>query len=121
MNKQGKLWGFTNKILEINNVSIHRLSIDKDQSCSKHYHMHKYNMFYVESGKLEIIVWQKNPDIIEKTILTSNEINLIKPQIYHQFKALENSIVYEIYYAKLEDEDIYREIISDVFKAEPTI
>ena len=83
--------------------------------------MHKYNMFYIESGKLEIIVWQKNPDIIEKTILTTNEIHLIKPQIYHQFKALENSIVYEIYYVKLEDEDIHREIISDIFKAEPTI
>jgi quercetin dioxygenase-like cupin family protein len=108
MNKQGKVWGFTQEIFNKNNVGIHRISINKGSSCSKHYHDFKYNIFYVESGKILIKEWKKEYDLIDETILTPGEMCSVPPKNYHKFIGLEDSIVYEIYYAKLFDEDIIR-------------
>jgi len=108
MNKEGKIWGFTSKIFEHNNVSIHRLFIKSKSGCSKHLHKHKYNLFYVESGEIELTIWQNDYDLIDKTILKSGEYLTIKPELYHSFHAILDSIVYEIYYSKIDDNDIIR-------------
>ncbi|NBU73074.1 MAG: hypothetical protein EBS53_16810 [Bacteroidetes bacterium] len=89
MDKLGKIWGFISKIFSNDNLSIDRIEIINNQKCSKHLHEYKYNMFFVENQYDTII---------------------ISPNIYHQFEALENSIVYEIYYTKLNDNDIIRDI-----------
>ena len=110
-NIQGKVWGQTSPIFNRNNVEIHRLEINKGGTCSKHYHLHKHNMFFVESGKIEVCIWQKDYDLTDKTILTDTQSSIIKPGLFHQFKAIEDSIVYEIYYTCLESEDIIRETV----------
>ena len=53
----GKIWGNTESIFDKNNVSVHRIQANKGYMCSKHYHLHKHNMFYVEKGMLKIEVW----------------------------------------------------------------
>jgi quercetin dioxygenase-like cupin family protein len=108
MNKQGKIWGLTQEIFNKNNVSINRIVINKDSECSKHYHENKYNIFYVESGKILIKEWKQEYDLVDETILVAGDICSVKPKNYHKFIGLENSVVYEIYYVELNSEDIIR-------------
>lgn len=107
MNKSGKVWGNTSKIFDKNNVSIHRIEILKGGFCSRHKHQYKYNIFYVESGTIKIQIFRSNT-IIDETILNNGDQSSIPPNVEHKFIGLENSIVYEIYYVELIDEDITR-------------
>lgn len=109
MNIQGKVWGKTQNLFNKNNVEIHRIKTKQGGFCSKHRHKHKYNMFYVESGKIEIEVWKNNYNLIDKTIISEGELTTVLPMEYHRFRSLEDSIVYEIYWVELCENDIDRE------------
>lgn len=109
MNKQGKIWGTTSELFTKNNVSIHRIEINKDSCCSKHYHNHKHNIFYVEQGKIKIQEWKNDYNLMDETTLRSGEMCIVPPKNYHRFIGLEDSIVYEIYYVELNNSDIIRE------------
>lgn len=109
MNKYGKIWGETCELFTRNNVSIHRILINKGSCCSKHYHDHKHNIFYVESGKIKIQEWKNDYHLLDETILSKGEICSVPPKHYHRFIGLEDSIVYEIYYVELDNNDIIRE------------
>lgn len=109
MNTEKKIWGETCKIFTRNNVSIHRIKIDNGGSCSKHYHEYKHNIFYIECGKIKIQNWKNSSDIIDEVVLSSGEMFSVPPKVYHKFIAMEDSIVYEIYYIELIDNDIVRE------------
>jgi mannose-6-phosphate isomerase-like protein (cupin superfamily) len=106
--KYGKIWGNTQEIFNINNISIHRIEIFKGGQCSKHCHKHKYNMFFIEKGKIKIDIWQNDYDLVDSTILVTNQSTIVKPGLNHQFTALEDTVCYEIYYLLLEDNDIIR-------------
>jgi quercetin dioxygenase-like cupin family protein len=107
MNKIEKIWGETSELLNINNVSINRLNITKNSKCSKHYHQHKYNVFYIENGSIFVHTWQDNKII--STLLNKGDSLVISPGIEHQFESVEDSIVYEIYYTSLDNNDIIRQ------------
>jgi tellurite resistance-related uncharacterized protein len=111
MFKQGKIWGNTSLIFNLNNVEIHRLECIKNGYCSKHKHINKFNMFFVETGKLKIEIW-KEKDLIDETILNKHEECIIEPDQFHRFTCLEDgTIVYEIYWVKIDENDIIRETI----------
>ncbi len=109
MKKQGKIWGNTTEIFTKNNVSIHRIEINKGSCCSKHYHNYKYNTFYVETGKIKIQEWKNDYDLLDETFLSEGEMCQIPPKNNHRFIGLEDSIVYEIYHVELYENDIIRE------------
>lgn len=111
MHKSGKIWGMTQELFTKNNVSIHRIVIQQNTRCSKHKHDHKHNLFYVESGQILIKEWKNEYDLIDETILRAGDMCDIKPGNYHEFQGLEDSVVYEIYYVELLDNDIIRENI----------
>lgn len=106
---QAKVWGTTNKIFEKNNVEIHRLDVLRGGYCSKHYHDFKFNGFFCEKGLLKVQTWMSDSDIINTTILNSGAYTIVEPKIYHKFIAEEPSIVYEIYWVELSDNDIIRQ------------
>ena len=108
-NIQGKVWGNTCPLFCKNNVEIHRIEIKKGGYCSKHKHEYKYNAFYIESGKIKIKAWKNEYDLIDETVISTNQITTCPPQEYHMFEALEDSIVYEIYWVELSEKDIIRE------------
>jgi mannose-6-phosphate isomerase-like protein (cupin superfamily) len=105
----GKVWGTTACIFAKNNVSINRIAINKFGVCSKHYHEHKFNTFFVESGVLKISVWQKDYPLVDETILKAGDSTVVKPGLFHMFEAIEDTIAYEIYHIELEEDDIIRE------------
>lgn len=107
--KQGKVWGVTEDIFSRNNVSIHRIEIEKGGTCSKHRHDHKFNTFYIESGELAVKIWKNEYDLVDETILEAGERTDVKPMEYHQFTALRDTVAYEIYWTALDESDIARE------------
>ena len=105
--KHNKIWGLTEKLFSKNNVEIHRIEINKGGYCSKHLHKSKYNIFYVESGEIEVHLINKN-GIVDKTILTTGEISNVAPGAIHMFRGNRDSVAYEIYYSELNTDDIER-------------
>jgi mannose-6-phosphate isomerase-like protein (cupin superfamily) len=106
---QGKIWGNTECLFDKNNVAVHRIEVNKGYMCSKHYHLHKHNVFYVEKGKLKIEVWQKDYDLVDQTIITDGQSTCVTPGLLHRFSALEDTLALEMYFVELDGEDIIRE------------
>ena len=110
MNIQGKIWGSTSILFEKNNVAIHRIVCNKDGYCSKHKHISKYNMFFVERGSLEIDIWKNDYELVDKTVLKEQQSCVVFPGEYHMFKCIDdNTVAYEIYWVELKEDDIKRE------------
>jgi len=107
--KAGKVWGATQALFARNNVEIHRIEVEKGGYCSKHKHVGKWNMFYVESGELQVIVW--SGDVQDSTILNAGDETAVPPGQQHQFRAVSDVIAYEIYWAELNVDDIVRETV----------
>lgn len=114
MNKQGKIWGETREIFTHNDVSIHRIIVNKGSCCSKHCHNYKYNTFFVESGKIKIQEWKTDYNLVDETILSHGEMCSVPPRNYHKFIGIEDSVVYEIYHTKLLEDDIIRQDIGQL-------
>jgi quercetin dioxygenase-like cupin family protein len=102
-----KDWGLTDLIFSNSIVEIHKLSINKSGYSSKHYHAYKYNVFYVDQGSVEIIIWLDQ--IEQKHILNDGDSITIKPNIWHKFIALKDTTATEIYYTSIDSNDIIRE------------
>ena len=54
--KAGKIWGQTELIHANGVLEFHRIEYKKDVACSKHKHEFKWNGFFVESGKMKVLV-----------------------------------------------------------------
>ena len=107
--KFGKVWGSTSPI-ETNGVfEFHRIEIKSGGYCSKHKHKHKHNGFFVESGKLEIHVWKKNYELVDITVLNAGDYTSVPPGEFHMFKCIEDTVCFELYWAKFDHDDIERE------------
>jgi len=114
--KRGKIWGNTQQLFCKNNVEIHRIEVKRGGYCSKHKHQSKINMFYVEEGKLEIIIFRKDANRIieDKTVLNDGDMTYVEPGLYHMFKSPVDTIAYEIYWTEIEENDIERENVGGI-------
>lgn len=96
---QGKFvkkgWGNELHIENNNDYCGKLLVFDKGKKFSMHYHVEKYETWYVQKGKL-IFRWihPTNADIIED-VLSEGDIVTIYQGISHQLEALEDSIIFE--------------------------
>lgn len=106
-NLQGKVWGKTQLVFLGNNVEVHRIHAKKGFFCSRHKHVGKYNLFFVESG--QILIRTTKDGLDDESILGPGQTCVVKPGDLHQFEALKESWVLEIYYATLDPDDIVRE------------
>ena len=108
-NIAGKCWGYTELVEANSSLEFHRIETLKGGVCSKHCHQFKWNGFFVESGKLLIRVWQKDYDLVDETVLMAGDFTKVKPGVYHQFEALEDTTAFELYWAEFSHNDIQRE------------
>jgi len=108
--KQGKIWGETTEFFRNALVSAHHLNIKNGGYCSKHSHAHKYNLFYVISGRLKISIWhdEEKEDV---TIIGAGQSTAVSPGFFHKFEALEDTVCIEVYQVFLEDPDIERKTV----------
>ena len=102
---QGKVWGKTQLIFTRNNVSVHRVQVAAGGFCSKHRHLAKYNLFFVESGRLRVTIYE---DSRIDTDVGPGETTEVPPGRLHRFEALTDCIAYEIYWTILDENDIER-------------
>jgi SAM-dependent methyltransferase/quercetin dioxygenase-like cupin family protein len=121
MIKQAKIWGTTSKLFSMNNCEVHRIEIKKGGYCSKHIHNFKYNMFFVESGVLEVKVLQQDSNYVDSTVLYSGDQTVVAPGKLHIFEAREDTVAYEIYWVAMEGEDINRQSVGGVRTQHDTI
>lgn len=108
MNTQGKIWGITQNLFCQNNVQIDRIEAKSGGYSSKHKHLYKYNMFFLESGEIDVYVWKNDYDLLDITTLMPNQATVVKPNEYHRFLAKKDSVIYEVYWTQLNTEDISR-------------
>ena len=109
MQVYGKVWGTTSPIFCRNNVEIHRITGIKDRYCSKHYHVKKFNLFLVETGKLLVKVW-KSYGLVDETLLGPGMTCTVRPGETHQFQVLEEgTVALEVYWTEIEPDDIVRD------------
>lgn len=115
---RGKIWGNTSTIFNKNNVEISRIEVKQGGYCSKHKHVHKFNLFFVESGSLEITIYRPDAgQIIEDiTTISSGSSTYVEPDLYHKFRALKDTVAYEIYWISLDENDISREEVGGMEK-----
>lgn len=97
-----KVWGTRRRILVNDLVEVDHLQIKKDHCCSVHYHQYKSNRFYVISGKCKI------KTELNEIVLGPNEVFDVHPLIVHHFHALEDTVMIECAYVKLDQGDINR-------------
>lgn len=113
----GKVWGNT-QLIHANGVfEFHRIQIKAGGYCSKHKHQYKWNGFFVEDGLLEISVHKNDYDLVDTTVLCPGEFTRVKPGEFHSFKALADTIAYEVYWAEFSHDDIIRETVGGTSNA----
>ena len=73
--KSGKIWGQTELIHANGVLEFHRIEFKEGYKCSEHAHAHKWNGFYVESGRMLVRVWQDEDQegLVDETILYSGK------------------------------------------------
>jgi mannose-6-phosphate isomerase-like protein (cupin superfamily) len=123
MKKAGKIWGETVQIVANSSLELHRIEIHPDTQCSKHCHEYKWNGFYVEKGRVMIRVWKSDYDLVDETVLEAGDYTEVKPGDFHQFVAVssEMSVVFEVYFANFQHDDIKRESVGGVVGADRVV
>jgi len=111
MEKQGKFWGVTSPVFHKNNVEINRIEGQAGGYSSEHCHRAKFNMFFVEKGRLEVTAWKCESGKPDISVLKEGETCTVPPGYYHKFKVVENCVVYEIYWVELRPDDIERRTV----------
>jgi len=111
--KAGKIWGNTNSLIVNPFFEFHRIEFKAGFKCSEHFHVHKINYFFVESGKMLIRVWQDadQEGLVDETILEAGQFSQVKPGKIHQFEGLEDGVAFELYWAEFSHDDIVRRTI----------
>lgn len=97
-----KVWGTRTRILKNDLVEIDHLYINKNTCCSIHYHKHKSNRFYVINGKCKI------KTELGEVILENNQHFDVHAPMVHQFIAMEDTVMIECAYIKIDENDIIR-------------
>jgi quercetin dioxygenase-like cupin family protein len=105
---EGKIWGETESIFNSESVGVHFLRIKQGGYSSKHRHLFKANGFHVVRGAVIIREW-KEGGAVDETTLRAGQGTLVRPLGWHQFEALEDSEMIEIYLSALQSPDIIRE------------
>ena len=108
MEVAGKVWGRTKRLFSNGAISLHRIFVRAGHECSKHSHQSKFNAFYVETGRLEITVWQPK-GCVDVTELAPGEVMSVPPGVFHQFRAISDTVAFEWYWTELREDDIQRE------------
>ena len=105
--KHLKGWGYELHIENNHDYCAKLLVFEKGKKFSMHYHINKYETWYIQKGKL-IFKWvdPDTADIINEE-LKSGDVVTIYQGIAHQLEAIEDSIIFESS-THDETEDSYR-------------
>ena len=96
---ENKKWGTSEEITN----NFFRINIEKGGYSSMHCHLKKYNLFYVETGFLDVEVElcfsreREGSKIVTYELAPGDKLT-IDPEVYHRFRAKTDVIAYELYW-----------------------
>ncbi len=116
MTRAGKVWGWTSPIWQGGGACANLIYVKAGGFCSEHRHAAKYNLFYNLSftGKLIVKIWQGDYELVDVTELGHNESLVVKPGLYHQFRADGDLKALEFYWGECREDDIERRTVGGV-------
>lgn len=101
-----KAWGSDRCIKSNGCLAFHRIEVNAGGFCSEHLHAARWNGFYVESGTLEVLLIDDQVTI--KETLQKGDWLEVEPGQVHQFRCIEDAVVFEVYWPDMGAEDIER-------------
>jgi mannose-6-phosphate isomerase-like protein (cupin superfamily) len=107
LNRTEKPWGHSDRIEWNGFTSLHRALVKAGHRCSKHFHANKWNGFYIESGRLNVRVWDETGERIYEMV--PGGYLAIEPGVAHRFESLTDTVLFELYWPAEQAEDIFRE------------
>jgi len=110
MERELKLWGERWILRKSSNNALSYLVVKEGHRCSWHHHEQKFNLFFVLSGKLEILTEDGS------VILGPGETYTVSPGVWHEFRAHENSTCIEDMFVEYHEGDIIRKNQGGRFK-----
>jgi mannose-6-phosphate isomerase-like protein (cupin superfamily) len=108
--KLEKTWGQVEHIFSSPFAALSVLDVKAGGYSSRHYHQHRVNRFYVKSGAIDVVQYDKsgNREVVRRT-LRAGDLADVGPNIVHRFEVKEPGIVIEFYFpADLREDDIVR-------------
>ena len=107
-----KDWGTTEEIFRNSICELYRLEIKaggKSTFGGFHKHLYKYNLIYIEYGKLEIV---REVASGQTKFIIGPDTDYTKFTVYpgtkHRFEALEETVAYEFYFVYCNPDDTIR-------------
>jgi mannose-6-phosphate isomerase-like protein (cupin superfamily) len=118
-----KAWGLNFAVFQNSNFEVHHAYIKSGGYSSCHCHNHKYNLFYVLSGKLLVHFYRNeetasNNHIAHTVALGYGERLIVPPKVWHRFQSVDDMDVdlIEAYWAESVDpSDIVRKDIGGTY------
>jgi mannose-6-phosphate isomerase-like protein (cupin superfamily) len=102
-----KSWGYEDWIWN-GRYCGKKLFIEKGKECSFHYHKVKDEVMYLERGKVLLTYgWDSDPEFAASLTLTPDMAFHIPPGMWHRFKGLEESMLFE-FSTHHSDKDVVR-------------
>ena len=103
-----KGWGFENWIVNSPEYCGKLLYFVKGKRCSWHYHILKYEVFYIQSGKI-LVKYSESDDLssAEEIILEKGDSFHVYRGLRHQMIAIQDTELFE-FSTQHFDEDSYR-------------
>lgn len=95
-----KVWGQTALVVCRHGFEQHALRINKGGYCSRHRHVKKVNLFYVQQGQLTVEIFDNINGVpfVEKHVLGPDCRLEVPPGVYHRFLANSFVIAHETYW-----------------------
>lgn len=108
--KQTKPWGETRCVHRDQTHEIWHATINKGGFSSRHSHERKVNLFYVVTGTLRVHVFHSPISTIPSSTfeLKRGEQITVEDGTWHQFEAVTDVELCEVYWVYLKGEDINR-------------
>lgn len=117
---EDKPWGSTQIIFANHYIQVNKIIVNPLSYSSLHLHEHKYNIFSIVSGELEIYC---QPGVIldKKHVLNPEGLTCVEisPGVRHRFYSKEGAEAYEIYILKNKQLSSIPKFIEDIIRFTP--
>ena len=112
-----KGWGYEKWIVNCDRYCGKILHIVQGKKCSWHYHQLKDEVFYVQSGAVEVLYsYDDNIETADLILLTKGDKFHVPAGMRHRMEALQDTELYE-FSTQHFDEDSYRVIAGDTLES----
>jgi len=110
---ESKCWGKVHHIFSTPQCAVSHLMVTKGFRCSRHKHVHRANMFCVQSGLLRVRTWDWAEMATRDYDLKAGDTLVVPSGLKHEFHVIENGRVIEVYWPDRGGECKFDDIVRD--------